>query len=627
LAKGLADKTVIPVQLQDKVSRLPASPGVYLFKDAVGRVIYVGKAVSLRQRARSYLTEGGAATPRLKALQAQMRDIEYLVTDSEVEALVLECNLIKEHRPRYNVNLRDDKDYPCLRLTSEPYPRLEYLRLSQKEGRGRIKQAAQTVQSTERFFGPYTNAGAVRHTMRLLGKIFPLRRCRQPLTGDPSFARPCLNYQMKRCLAPCRGAESVSVEEYSAQVKQVVLFLEGRQTELERELEERMKLASSQERYEEAAGLRDQLITLRQVSDRQQKVLDLQKAADQDILALVRNGKETAVHMFVVREGKLLRQEHFQLKKAAGELVSDLLSAFIKAYYSRGALPPSEIILSSPVDEKDLLQRWLKELAGYRVLLITPTRGDRRKLLDLAQRNGQHRLEEELQRSRQREQLPLAELAAVAGLTQELKRIEGYDISHLQGREAVGSMVVFEQGRPHKGSYRHFHLRRTPPGDDYAALQEVIGRRFARTDWPLPELILIDGGKGQLGAVREALDQAGFTLLPVLSLAKNPDQLFIQGAESPLILPAHSTLLQLLQRIRDEAHRFAQDYHRLLRRRGTSRSALERIPGIGSKRRAALLNHFGSMENLIRASEKQIESVPGFGKSISRSLYRHLHQL
>jgi len=617
---------VISAQLLEKASCLPASPGVYLFKDAAGRVIYVGKALSLRQRVRSYLTEEKNLTPRLKALQTRMCDLDYVVTDSEEEALILECNFIKEHRPRYNVTLKDDKDYPYIRVTEELYPRLEYLRLSQKVRRRGAKRAFQPELPAGRFFGPYTNAGAVRDTMRLLGNIFHLRRCRQMLTGEQSSARPCLNYQMKRCSAPCRGNKIVSAEEYSFQVKQVVLFLEGRQTELEREIERRMKQSASQELYEEAAGLRDQLLAIRRVSARQQKVLDVRKAADQDILALIRAEKETAVHMFIIREGKLISQEHFRLGGAAGEPDSYLLSAFIKSYYSGCSTLPAEIILSSPVEEKELLHQWLKKIAGHRVTLIKPVRGDRLKLLKLAQCNGELKLEEELRRSWRCEQSPLAELAELIGLNQELKRIEGYDISHLHGGEAVGSMVVFELGRPHKDSYRHFHLLWAPPGDDYAALQEVLQRRAAHSNWPLPDLILIDGGKGQLKAAREALDLAGFSSLPAISLAKNPDQLFLRDAASPLILPSHNTLLQLLQRIRDEAHRFALEYHRRLRRQG-NRSILEKIPGIGSKRRANLLEHFGSLENLLRASEEQIEAVPGFSKSSSRSLYRHLHQL
>lgn len=616
--------------LVDKVRRFPDAPGVYLIKNTVGRVIYVGKARSLRQRVRSYLAENGSLSARLKALQAQMNDIDYIVTDSEVEALILECNLIKENRPRYNVNLKDDKDYPYLRLTGGPYPRLEYLRLSQKEGRGRVKSRKARRQGKDDqggglYFGPYTNAGAVRDTMRLLRRIFPLRHCRQLLTGEPAPERPCLNFQMNRCLAPCRGAAAVPLPEYAGMVKQVALFLEGQQDKLERQLERRMNEAARTEHYEEAARLRDQLQAVRQVADQQQKVLSIKKAVDRDVLALARHGHEAAVHLFKIREGKLLSQDHFPLSGAGEASDGEALAAFIKSYYSRGIRPPPEIVLSHQAGEKELIRQWLSHESGRRVVLVTPRRGTRKKLVDLALRNGILKLQEEEQRARQREQLPLNELARLVGLEREPQRIEGYDISHLRGGEAVGSMVVFEQGRPFTDGYRHFHLRQAPAGDDYAALQEVLSRRAIRSDWPLPDLILVDGGKGQLGAARAALDEAGLSSLPLLSLAKDPEQIFLEGAPAPLILPAGNTLLQLLQRVRDEAHRFALDYHRRLRLKGGIRSPLEDIPGIGPKRRSALLGHFGGLEELYRANEAQIRAVPGFNRTMARQLYAHLH--
>lgn len=617
-------------QLIDKVSRFPTSPGVYLIKDAVGRVLYVGKARSLRQRVRSYLTENGTISPKNKALQAQMKDIDFIVTDSEVEALILECNLIKDHRPRYNVNLRDDKDYPYLRLTAEFYPRLEYLRLSQKEGRRKGKaagggKAGGQPTSAGRFFGPYTNAGAVHHTMRLLGKIFPLRRCRQPLNGEPVGRRPCLNYQMKRCLAPCRGAAAVTPEEYGSLVRQVTLFLEGHQTELERHLEKQMRDSSVEHRYEAAARYRDQLQALRQVAAQHQNVLDIKHTRSQDVLAVIRLEQEAAVHLFKIREGKLLSQDHFRLAGTGDVPDSEVLAAFIKQYYIRAGRPPAELLLSHLPTEAELLQEWLNQLSDRRVTLTVPRRGSRRQLLELAQRNGLLKLQEDEQRTWQREQLPLKELAVLVGLDGEPARIEGYDISHLRGDEAVGSLVVFNQGCPDKDSYRHFHIRQAPAGDDYAALQEVLRRRAGRSDWPLPDLIFIDGGKGQISAAREAINGTGLAGIPLLSLAKDPDQIFLEGAALPLLLPANNTLLQLLQRIRDEAHRFALEAHRRLRRRSKVRSALEDVPGIGPKRRIALLEHFGGIEALTRATEEEIMAAPGIDQSTAARLYRHLH--
>ncbi|MEW5783522.1 MAG: excinuclease ABC subunit UvrC [Bacillota bacterium] len=617
-------------QLIDKVSRFPASPGVYLIKDAVDRVLYVGKARSLRQRVRSYLTETGTISPKTKAMQTQMKDIDFIVTDSEVEALILECNLIKEHSPRYNVNLRDDKDYPYLRLTADSYPRLEYLRLSQKEGRRKGKAAGGgkpggQQSSSGRFFGPYTNAGAVRHTMQFLGKIFPLRRCSQPLNGEPVGRRPCLNYQMKRCLAPCRGAATVTPQEYGSLVKQVTLFLEGHQAELRRYLEKQMRDSAAEHRYEAAARFRDQLQALRQVAAQQQNVLDIKHTRSQDVLALVRLEKEAAVHLFKIREGKLLSQDHFRLTGTGDVPDPEVLAAFIKQYYMRAGRPPAELLLSHLPPEAALLQEWLNRLADRRVSLAVPRRGSRKQLVELTQRNGLLKLQEDEQRTWQREQLPLKELAVLVGLPGEPARIEGYDISHLRGDQAIGSLVVFDQGCPEKDSYRHFHIRQAPAGDDYAALQEVLRRRAGRSDWPRPDLIFIDGGKGQLNAAREALNGTGLAGVSLLSLAKDPEQIFVEGSAAPLVLPANSTLLQLLQRIRDEAHRFALEAHRRLRRRSNVRSALEDVPGIGPKRRIALLEHFGCIEALLRATEEEIKAAPGIDQATASRLYRHLH--
>ena len=614
--------------LAEKVRHFPHSPGVYLIKDAVGRVIYIGKARSLRQRVQNYVASSSAVPPRLQAIRAQMSDLEYMVTDSEVEALILECNLIKEYRPRYNVDLKDDKDYPCLRLTGGPYPRLEYLRLSQKEGcrkSQRLREQRAIEEQDAIYFGPYTEVGAVRETMRLLGKIFPLRRCHRPLNGEAMPERPCLNFQMKRCLGPCRGAGAVSPEEYGRLVEQVVSFLEGKRDTLEQQLEKGMRDAAGEKRFEEAARLRDQLQAVRRITAQEQKVLDLKKGADRDVLALVRHKGAVAVHLFVIREGKLIRREHFPLGSAAEVGDGEALGAFIKSYYSRGASPPGEIDLSAAPDDRATLETWLRRLAGAKVKLSVPRRGDRRKLIEMALRNGLLRLQDEEERKEQRVLLPLEEVGRLAGLEKAPRRMEGYDISHLRGGAAVGVMVVFEQGRPFKDGYRRFHLGRTPPGDDCAALREVLQRRLSHSEWPRPELMLIDGGRAQLNAAREALLQADAAGIALLSLAENPDRIFPEGEKAPVLLPANSTLLQLLQRIRDEAHRFAVDYHRRLRRKGTTRSRLEEIPGIGPQRRTALLKHFGSPERLYRATAEELAAAPGISHILAERIYRKLH--
>ncbi|NMA92679.1 MAG: excinuclease ABC subunit UvrC [Firmicutes bacterium] len=604
-------------ELEQKVGRFPASPGVYLIKDASGQVIYVGKAKLLRQRVRYYLAETGMP-PRIRVLQSHMADIEYLVTDNEAEALVLECNLIKEHYPRYNVNLKDDKDYPYLMLTAEPYPRLLMLRLTQRRGYS-------PVTGKERWFGPFTRAGSVRDTLRLLGKIFPLRRCRQSLTGEPTSGRPCLNYQMGRCLAPCRGEKDVPLQEYGQMVEQIALFLEGRTRSLEEALTRQMEEASQQRAFERAARLRDQLRALREVVTQEQKVL-VREGPDQDVLALVSREERAAVHLFKIREGKLLSQEHFPLTGTAGLGEPEVLAGFMKSYYGRVERPPDEILLSSRPADEELLQQWLQSRKKKgKVALKHPRRGKRRELLELARRNGRLALEEQLRSSRRREEEPLRELARLVGLEEGPRRIEGYDISHLQGKEAVGAMVVFEKGRPRREHYRRFLLREAKPGDDYAALQEVLGRRLAREDWPEPNLLLIDGGKGQLSAAREVLNRAGKERLTLLALAEGTEHLFLEGADAPVVLPAHSPLLQLVQRVRDEAHRFALAYHRRRRLTRNRRSQLEEIPGIGPRRRAALLDHFGNINRLWQSTPEEIEKVPGFSKKLASRVYKFLH--
>ncbi len=604
-------------ELEEKAGRFPASPGVYLIRDAGQRIIYVGKAKVLRQRVRYYLA-GTGLPPRIKVLQSHMADIEYMVTDTEAEALVLECNLIKKHRPRYNVNLKDDKDYPYLMLTAEPYPRLEMLRLSQKKKYG-------PSAGKGRMFGPYTRAGAVRDTLNMLGRIFPLKRCRLPLDGNPSAKRPCLNFQMNRCLAPCRGKEKVSLQEYAQMVDQIILFLEGRTDFLERDLTRRMQEASRRQAFERAARLRDQLRALKDVVAQEQKAL-VMEGLDQDVLALVSEEQRTAVHLFRIREGKLLSQEHFPLTGTLGLDDREVLAGFIKTYYSRVDKIPAEILVSCLPDESELLQQWLqsKKEKG-KVALKQPRRGKRKELLELAGRNGLLALQEQARRFRRREEEPLLDLSRMAGLEREPRRIEGYDISHLRGEEMVGAMVVFEQGRPLNDQYRRFRLRKAPPGDDYAALQEVLGRRFSRQDWPKPDLLLIDGGKGQLSAARRALDLAGESDLTLLALSEGPEHIFLEGAASPVILPAHSPLLQLLQRIRDEAHRFAQDYHHRRRLSRVHHSQLEDIPGIGPKKRATLLDHFGSMNKLRQSSLEKIKSVPGLSEQLAVRVYEYLH--
>ncbi len=611
-------------QLKGQVRQIPAMPGVYLLKGKQGRVIYVGKANSLRHRLRSYLAENEAVSPRLRSLQTRLADIDYVVTDTEVEALILECNLIKEYRPRFNVNLKDDKDYPYLILTPELYPRMELLRLSQRGSRrGRYYPVPG---KEEQRFGPFTDVGAVRETMRFIGSIFPLRRCRQPLDGSPATDRPCLNYQMGRCLAPCRGEKYVFPENYEQMVKQVVMFLQGRHGELESRLKEQMEEAAREHCFEEAAMLRDRLRSLQRVAGQQQKMALNEEDAERDILALGRRGERAAVHLFQVRGGKLLSQEHFPLTGAEEVGDDEVVASFIKSYYNQAESIPPEIVASEQPADVELLKKWLKVKANRKVELRIPKRGRLKKLVNLARRNCCLRLEEdEEQRLRKTEQ-PLAELGRLVGLDRPLDRIEGFDISHLRGGEPVGAMVVFQAGEPSKEGYRRFNIRSAEAGDDYGALQEALKRRAGQDTWPKPDLILIDGGRGQLSAAREALENTNLEKVPLAALAKDPDQLFLEGTALPVRMAANNPLLQLLQRIRDEVHRFAIGGHRGRRGKSGLRSRLEEIPGVGPSRRTALLKHFGSATEVRKASVDKLSEVPGISSSLAGDIYRHLRR-
>jgi excinuclease ABC subunit C len=479
-------------ELKKKVSRFPDLPGVYLLKDQQDRIIYVGKAGSLRKRVRSYLTDKVDFSPRLRSLQNQLAAIDYLATDSEVEALILECSLIKEYRPRFNVNLKDDKDYPYLMITPELYPRLELLRLSQKSSRKARFEAYPG--RTERRFGPYTDVGSVRDTLDFLGTVFPLRRCRQPLDGNVTKERPCLNYQMKRCLAPCRGKEAVNPEDYGQMVQQIVLFLEGRHDELEKDLKKEMERAAAAEQFERAAALRDRYLTLQRVAGQQQKMLLTGGSPDRDILALAHREKDTAVHLFMVRDSKLLSQKHFNLTGTEDLEDAEVLASFVKSYYSRIDKPPAQILFSAEPAEAELLSAWLSDKAGGKVKLKAPKRGSLRKLVVLAEKNALLKLEEEAALRARRTEEPLAELGRLLGNSRSPERIEAYDISHLRGGDAVGAMVVFRNGEAEKEEYRRFNIKRAAPGDDYAALAEVLQRRAANAALgPLPDLLLIDG--------------------------------------------------------------------------------------------------------------------------------------
>ncbi|MBO8168445.1 MAG: excinuclease ABC subunit UvrC [Thermoanaerobacteraceae bacterium] len=601
--------------LEEKLKHLPDKPGVYLMKDENGQIIYVGKARSLKSRVRSYFRGRKHQPVKVQAMVEKIADFEYIVTDTEVEALILECNLIKKHRPRYNINLKDDKHYPYLKVTvNETYPRVVVTRSLKKDG--------------AKYFGPYTQAGAMREMLKLLKKLFPIRSCKQPTVDGKS--RPCLNAHIKRCLAPCSG--KVTPEEYREVVNELILFLEGKQERLVERLRERMEAAAVRLEFEKAAELRDQLQAVEKVMTKQKIISSGQE--DQDIIAFARGFNEACVQVFFVRQGKLLGRDHFFLEVTEEMTRTEIMTAFIKQYYSRVERPPREILLQEPVEEQKLLEQWLSEKRGSRVYLKVPKRGEKLKLVEMVARNALMVLQEE-ELSRRKKAMAgeqaLLELQEQLGLSKLPRRIECYDISNIQGTNSVGSMVVFVDGEPRPDQYRRFKIRAVKGPDDFASMAEVLTRRFRRVQAEdtrgfenLPDLVIIDGGKGQLGAARRVMRQLGVASIPTFGLAKEEELLFAEGNPNPIRLPRDSEALYLLQRLRDEAHRFAISYHRNLRAKESKRSLLDEVPGIGPKRKQALLRHFGSVKRIGEATVEELSQVEGMTRKVAEQLHEYL---
>ena len=579
--------------LQEKLKTLPDAPGVYLMHDARGKIIYVGKARVLKNRVRQYFRSGKNHGAKVKAMVAKVADFETIVTDGEVEALILECNLIKKYRPRYNISLKDDKSYPYLRVTAEDFPRIILTR--------------RVIHDGSRYFGPYTSGLAVKETLQLLKKIFPLRTCKTFPT------RPCLEFHIKRCLAPC--AKKISREEYLPFVKAAEKFLEGHTAQVERELSARMNAAAEALNFEQAARLRDILSAVRKVTEKQKIISD---TGDADAIGLARLENETCAQIFFIRDGKVTGRENFLLSGAHDEDDAQAVTEFIKQYYSRAKISAAEILLPVKLNDDDLkiLGEWLG------VKLIEPKRGVKRSLVEMANQNAEKFLAEE----NARRQLKNAQ---TVGAVEELKnflnlprlprRMECFDISHIQGAETVASMVVFEDGAPDKKSYRRFKIRAAEgKPDDFLSMREVTGRRYGSTE-NLPDLIVIDGGLGQLGSALEIIRGAGHQV-PVVGLAKQFELIFVEGSSVPIELPRDSQALKLMQRIRDEAHRFAITYHRKLRRKRNLKSELDNVAGIGVKRRTELLKKFGTLGKIKSATVEELSAVPSMTHAAAESL-------
>ncbi len=604
--------------LEAKVGTLPRAPGVYLFRDADGNVLYVGKAKSLRARVRSYFQRGDGRVGTAQ-LAARIADVEVIVTRNEPEALHLEQNLVKRHRPPFNIRLRDDKSFPYIAVTLEDeYPRVMFTR--ERHRRGTL------------YFGPYANAKKVRETLDVLNRVFRFRPCEGPRPGRHSGI-PCLDYHIDRCFAPCVGA--ISREDYAAIVNGVVGFLSGDTHTIQRQLEERMREAAADERFEEAARYRNRLFAIRHLAERQ--AADRRDVGSADVIGLAVEGDRAAVQVFPLRDGKMIDRHGFHLENAGGDDAQSVLEAFALEYYGSSPSVPPEVLVPPGISDTSALSDFLGERRGSRVDVRAPARGEKRRLVELAVENARLALESDTairEASRARRVAALEELREVLNLESLPLRIECFDVSNIQGESVVASMVVFADGRPKNAHYRTFAIRSLGGQDDVGAMREAVGRRFARiregdldeSFSRVPNLVVVDGGRGQLGAALRAIEELDLPRIAVISLAKREEEVFVPGSSAPVVLERSSPALQLLQRIRDEAHRVALRYHR--RRRGTKsmETIFDTLPGVGPVRRRAILRHFGSAERFLEATQEELEGVPGLPQKTARTLYAQLHK-
>ena len=600
--------------ITEQIKGLPAGPGVYLFKEADGTIIYVGKAASLRHRVSSYFGAGQKLTPKIGRMVAKIADLEYFVTASEQEALILELNLIKRHHPRYNVRLRDDKTFPYLKIDlGEDWPRVHITRTLKENG--------------GRYFGPFASARSIRRTLKLLKGIFPFRSCSRPITGTDT--RACLEYDIGHCLAPCIGL--VSRREYAGVIRQVILFLEGKQERVVRQLKARMAQAAEAMDYEKAARLRDQIQAVEQVVEGQR--IAARVKGEQDVIAFVEDKDQAYVQVFFIRGGKLIGRESFLLQGTRYEEPGQVMAGFIKQLYASAPHIPPLLLLQHPVEEAAVLQDWLSSKRGSKVKIQAPRRGNKKQLVGIVAENARQGLE---QLKIKHFASPKTVSAALEEIQRELDlprlpaRIEGYDISDIQGAAAVGSMVVFEQGRPKPSNYRRFRIKTVTGIDDYAMLGEALKRRFKRggeasgTWAAMPDLVLIDGGRGQLSAAWAAMKEMGAGSIPTAGLAKENEEIFIPKKSKPVVLPRSSPGLQLLQRLRDEAHRFALGYHHKVRKKQAFASALDTVPGIGPGRKRALIRHFGSVGAIREAPLEELAAAKGITPKLAKKIKENL---
>lgn len=615
--------------IEEELKKLPGKPGVYIMHDKTDEIIYVGKAISLKNRVRQYFQSSRNLTPKIQQMVTRIARFEYIITDSELEALVLECNLIKEHRPKYNTMLKDDKSYPYIKVTvNEAFPRVLFAREQKKD--------------KAKYYGPYTSAKAVKDTIDLLQKIYRIRTCNRNLPKDIGKERPCLYYHIKQCDAPCAGY--INESQYREEINHALEFLNGNYATVMKELEQKMSDASMNLEFEEAAKYRDLLNSVKHIAVKQK--INSTSMEDKDILGIAKAGDEAVVQVFFIRDGKLIGRDHFYLTGVNGENNSTILSSFVKQFYAGTPYIPREIHTKAPLEEEEVIAEWLTVKRGQKVFLVNPKKGTKSQLIDLAEKNASLVLQQDAEKIKLEEKRTIGAVQNLADLLSigSINRIESYDISNTQGFENVGSMVVYEKGKPKRGDYRKFRIKWVKGADDYASMYEVLTRRFTHgmkeqealkeknMDLELgsftkyPDLILMDGGKGQVNIALKVMAELKLNI-PVCGMVKDDNHrtrgVYYNNQEIPI--DKSSEVFKLVTRIQDETHRFAIEYHRNLRGKAQVKSILDDIEGIGDTRRKALMKHFGSIEAIKEASEEELATVNTMNKRSAKQVYDFFH--
>lgn len=603
--------------IEEELKKLPAKPGVYLMHDARDTIIYVGKAVSLKNRVRQYFQASRNKGVKIEQMVTQIAWFEYIVADSELEALVLECNLIKEHRPKYNTMLKDDKAYPFIQVTvNEDYPRVLFARRMKKD--------------KSRYFGPYTSAGAVKDSIELIRKLYRLRSCSRRLPQDQGKERPCLYYHIKQCDAPCQGY--ISREEYRKKINGALEFLNGNFKDVLKDLEQKMLQASEEMRFEDAVEYRDLMQSVRQIGERQK--ITGSDGEDKDIIALAIDGEDAVAQVFFIREGKLIGRDHFYLRIARGDTRGQIIDSFIKQFYAGTPYLPKELMVQEELEDQEVLEEWLSKRRGQKVHIRVPKKGTKEKLVEMAQKNAEIILRQDRERLKREEGRTIGAVKEIEGWLglSDLVRIEAFDISNISGFQSVGSMIVYEKGKPKKNDYRKFRIKSVQGPNDYASMEEVLTRRFLRGREEssgfekLPDLLMMDGGRGQVNIALQVLDRLGLSI-PVCGMVKDDHHrtrgLYFNNEEIPI--DRSSEGFKLITRIQDEAHRFAIEYHRLLRSKGQVHSILDDIPGIGPARRKELMRSFQTMEEIAGASVEQLAALPSMNDKVAQQVYDFFH--